>query len=111
MTASSANEGAFESRKLEGSVFSNHVIAGLSGNADLNADGLVTVDVHYQFIYQKTNYDNLMLPASNRQRPEFVSKLQGRGALVLSMPRSNSQVGNNIVEQLRRWCWPVAVTI
>lgn len=89
LTASSADESAFESESLEGSVFSNHLVSGLYGGADLNSDGLVTVEELYQFVYQKTRQDNLMFPAGRKQQPEFVSALKGRGALVLSMPKAN----------------------
>lgn len=91
LTAASADEGAFESTRLEGSVFSNYLVAGLYGSADANGDGLVTVEELYQFIYQKTRYDNLILPHRIQQQPEFVSNLSGRGALVLSMPKTNLQ--------------------
>ncbi len=91
LTASSADEGAFESSRFGSSVFSNYLLSGLYGHADLNKDGLVTVDELYQYIYQKTRYDNLLLPQSVQQQPEFVSKLQGRGALILSMPQANLQ--------------------
>ena len=91
LTASSADEGAFESSRFESSVFSNYLVSGLYGSADLNNDGLVTIDELYQFIYQRTRYDNLMLPQSVQQQPEFVSRLHGRGALVLSTPKSTLQ--------------------
>lgn len=91
LTASSANEAAFESTKFEGSVFSYYLLSGIYGDADTNSDGAVTIEELYQHVYAQTRLDNLVLPARNQQKPEFVSDLKGHGALLVSLPSAHLQ--------------------
>lgn len=88
LTASSAREAAYESTQLSGSLFTHYVIAGLSGSADANKDGLVTVEELYQFVYRETRLQSLAYPSSREQHPEYHADLHGRGALVLAKPRA-----------------------
>jgi hypothetical protein len=90
LTASSADESAFESETKKGSVFSHHLITGIYGDADANNDGLITVEELYLYVYRKTKYENILSPTGIKQQPEFVSELKGRGALVVSKPQSVS---------------------
>ena len=50
MTASAANEVSGENDRLEHGVFTYYLIKGLKGDADVDADGLVTVDEVYGYV-------------------------------------------------------------
>ena len=86
ITASSDREYSYESEDLKGSVFTYHMVAGLSGEADSSGDGVVTVDELYQYVYRETKLHSLLFPSPSMQTPEFVSQLAGRGAIALSFP-------------------------
>lgn len=88
LTASSARESAYESTELSGSLFTHNVISGLSGGADGNKDGLVTVEELYQFVYRETRLRTMTYPLGQTQHPEFHADLHGQGALVLAKPRA-----------------------
>lgn len=90
LAATSANEQAFEIDELKGSLFTHHLTAGLYGLADANQDGLITVDELYQYVYKQVNLNSLGLPDSLRQKPEYSSRLSGRGALVLSFVKQKT---------------------
>lgn len=92
LTSSSGREMSYESEKLKGSIFTNHVVAGLYGRADGNEDGLVTIDELYQYVYGQTKYQKMVSGAVG-QSPEFDSKLSGQGAVVVSFPsRINGEI-------------------
>ncbi len=84
LAATSASDQAFEIDELKGSLFTHHLTAGLYGLADFNQDGLVTVEELYQHIYKQVNLNSLGLPDALQQKPEYSSRLSGRGALVMS---------------------------
>lgn len=86
LTASTARQLAFESDQLAGSVFTHHLLNGLYGQADGNGDGVVTVDELYQYVYRSTKWATLSQPASASQEPEYVARLSGQGAVMLSYP-------------------------
>ncbi len=90
LSASSEKEFAYESVELKGGLFTHHLIAGLSGAADTSNDGIVTIDELYQYIYRETKLYGLLFPSKNAQTPEFVSHLEGRGAIALSFPAETS---------------------
>lgn len=93
LSASSGRQLAFESDDLEGSIFTHHLLSGLYGEADGNLDGIVTVDELYQHVYRNTKWQSLNYPTASTQEPEYVAKLQGQGAIVLSFPaKTNSQL-------------------
>ena len=85
LTSSSAQEMSYESEKLKGSIFTNHLITGLYGEADGNEDGLVTIDELYQYVYGQSKYQS-MVSGNVSQSPEFKSQLTGQGAVVVSFP-------------------------
>ncbi len=85
LTSSSATELSYESERLKGSIFTYHLVSGLYGQADSNADGLVTIDELYQYVYSQTKFQNVV-SGGKVQSPEFESKLTGQGALVVSYP-------------------------
>lgn len=93
LTASTGRQLAYESDNLGSSVFTHHLLNGLYGEADGNADGVVTVDELYQYVYRNTKWQSLNYPTRTAQEPEYVAKLQGQGAIVLSFPaKTNSKL-------------------
>lgn len=86
ISASSGREYSYESESLKGSVFTHHMVAGLSGEADSTGDGIVTVDELYQYVYRETKLHSLLFPSPSQQTPEFVADLAGRGAIALTYP-------------------------
>ncbi len=85
LTSSSGTELSYESERLKGSIFTYHLVSGLYGQADSNADGLVTIDELYQYVYSQTKFQNVV-SGGKVQSPEFESKLTGQGVLVVSYP-------------------------
>lgn len=93
LTASSGKQFAYESDQLGSSIFTHHLLNGLYGEADGNVDGVVTVDELYQYVYQNTKWQSINYPTKSAQEPEYVAKLQGQGAIVLSFPaKTNSKL-------------------
>lgn len=90
LAATSASEQAFEIDELKGSLFTHHLTAGLYGLADANQDGLITVDELYQHVYMQVNLNSLGLPDSLQQKPEYSSRLSGRGSLVMSFVKKKT---------------------
>jgi hypothetical protein len=77
ITASSALEYAFEGDELTGegrpSVFTAAVVEGLeSGRADLDGDGLISVDELYEYVYDRVK------ERTPSQTPNMKSELQGQ---------------------------------
>lgn len=89
LAATGGTEAAFEVDDLRGSLFTHYVVSGLYGQADANADGLVSVDELYQFVYREVSLHNVVLP-SGTQKPEYRVDLHGRGALILSFPKQTT---------------------
>lgn len=87
LSATSADNFAYESDDLGGGIFTHHLVKGLYGEADGNVDGLITIDEAYQYVYRETKIQNISLPQHRNQDPEFASQLQGHGAVVLSFPK------------------------
>jgi hypothetical protein len=83
LAATAGDDLAFEVPELGGSLFTNYLVSGLYGQADINGDGLVSVDEIYQYVYREVTLQNLTLPNVS-QRPEFLVNLKGRGALILA---------------------------
>jgi hypothetical protein len=93
LSASTGRQFAYESDALEGSIFTHHLLSGLYGDADGNADGVVTVDELYQYVYRNTKWQSLNYPSRSAQEPEYVAELQGQGAIILSFPaKTNSKL-------------------
>lgn len=86
LTASSARDMAVESRTLKGSLFTQHLIAGMYGKADGNRDGVVTATELYEYAFRETQLTSYMLPTGTPQKPELISDLRGRGAVSVSFP-------------------------
>ena len=64
LLSSKSEEFSLESQGLHQGIFSHFLIKGLSGDADKNADKLVTLDELYSFVYEKvrTYSGNLQTP-------------------------------------------------
>lgn len=82
LTSSSSDEFSYESDKLRGSIFTYHLVSGLYGQADLNNDGLVTIDELYSYTYLQTKHQSLV-SGGKIQNPEFQNQLAGQGSLVI----------------------------
>lgn len=82
LTSSGADELSQESRALAGSVFTHHLVSGLRGAADDNADHEVTVAEAYRYAYSRTRADTAT--GGPQQRPAFRYELSGQGELVLT---------------------------
>jgi len=67
LTASDANEVSVEKDELQHGVFTYYLLEGLKGNADLDKDGIVTVDEAYNFV-------SLHVPKATRQTQPPVKK-------------------------------------
>ena len=76
LTASDTTQFAFEGEKIIGetdkSLFTHYLVEGLSGEADLDCDGRISVDELYEYAYEKVKL------ATPKQSPsKFSSKQQG----------------------------------
>ena len=78
MTASGANEVSAEKDELQHGVFTYFLIEGLKGTADIDRDGLVTVDEAY-------NYVSKHVPAATAQEQHPVKKGTVEGRLILGI--------------------------
>ncbi|MEL6184549.1 MAG: hypothetical protein AAFU79_08000 [Myxococcota bacterium] len=77
MTAAGFGEPAQEWRALEGSLFTHHLLSGLRGAADLDADGAVRLGEAYGYAYRATLSDSSATPVGP-QRPGFEMDVRGR---------------------------------
>ena len=83
LTSSAADEVAQESDRLGGSFFTQALVAGLRGAADLEGDGRVTLHEAYQFAYRATLSDTektLFGP----QHAAYEIALRGAGDVVIT---------------------------
>lgn len=82
LTSSGADELSQESRALQGSVFTHHLVSGLRGGADGNGDRQVTIGEAYTYAYTRTRAATA--GGGVPQRPAFRYELSGQGELVLT---------------------------
>jgi hypothetical protein len=90
LTSSGADELSLESRSLAGSVFTHHLVSGMRGAADENADRQVTVMEAYQYAYTRTRAATAI--GATQQRPAFRYELSGQGEVVLTTLKANHDV-------------------
>ncbi|HVY38977.1 MAG TPA: caspase family protein [Polyangia bacterium] len=83
IAASTAVEAAQESSRLEGSFFTHHLVSGLRGAADQNADGRVTLAESYAYAYAQT-LSSTSTTLLGPQHPSYQYDLAGAGELVLT---------------------------
>jgi hypothetical protein len=82
LTSSSASEDAQESDRLEGGVFTHHLLTGLSGAADEGQDGRVTLGEAYRYAYAQTLAATSASPVI--QHPSFSYAMEGQAELVVT---------------------------
>jgi hypothetical protein len=82
LTSSSASEDAQESDRLEGGVFTHHLLTGLAGAADESKDARVTLSEAYRYAYAQTLASTSTSPVV--QHPSFAYALEGSTELVLT---------------------------
>ncbi|MCB9651680.1 MAG: caspase family protein [Deltaproteobacteria bacterium] len=84
ITSSSGTEDSQESEALRASFFTHHLLTGLRGAADLDADGRVTLNEAYGYAYRAT------LRSTGRtarlQHPTYSYDLKGKGDFTLTFP-------------------------
>ncbi len=92
ITSSAAGEDSHESDRLRGSFFTHHLVTGLRGAADRNADGRVTLGEAYDYAYHQTLRASGTTP--NLQHPTFSVDLRGRTDVELTrLDRDKSRSG------------------
>jgi tetratricopeptide (TPR) repeat protein len=84
LTSSGADEFAQERAALTGSVFSLHLVSGLRGAADYDADGAVTLSEVYRYARQHTEVDTSS--TAKPHIPAFLYDLAGQGEPILTRP-------------------------
>jgi hypothetical protein len=89
LTASSADEAAQESDRIQGGFFTHYLLSGLRGAADISRDGRVTLAEAYQFSYGET-LRRTELISGRAQHPAYDIQLAGTGDLVLTDLRSTA---------------------
>lgn len=75
ITASGPNEVALESADLGHGIFTYYVLEGLSGKADRNGDGVVTVSELYPYVEERV--ERRARAAGGRQRPLMKGDVEG----------------------------------
>jgi uncharacterized caspase-like protein len=80
ITASGANEVSAEDEKLGHGVFTYYLLEGLSGAADADQDGVITVDEAYRYVFTH-------VPRATGQEQHPVKKGTVEGRLILSVTR------------------------
>jgi uncharacterized caspase-like protein len=78
LTASDANEVSLEKEQLKHGVFTYYLLEGLRGKADLNGDGVITVDEVYHYVSEK-------VPRATGQDQHPVRKGETVGQIVLGV--------------------------
>jgi hypothetical protein len=75
ITASRPNEVALESPDLAHGLFTYYLLEGLSGKADMNGDGVVTVSELYPYVEDQV--DRRSRASGGRQRPLMKGEIEG----------------------------------
>lgn len=78
LTASDANEVSVEKNELSHGVFTYYLLEGLRGKADLDGDGVITVDEVYRYVSEK-------VPQATGQDQHPVKKGETTGQIVLGV--------------------------
>ena len=91
LTSTAQGEVAQENGELEAAVFTHHLVSGLYGAADDDADLKVTLREAYKYAYRGTVGDTARSVAGT-QHPGYSLRLEGWGDLVLTMVTSRAAV-------------------
>lgn len=78
LTASGANEVSAEKKHLQHGVFTYFLLEGMKGKADIDQDGLITVDEAYRYVSRR-------VPDATNQEQHPVKKGAVEGQLILSI--------------------------
>jgi len=89
LTSSSENEAAQESERLQGSFFTQALLTGLRGAADVSGDGRITLGEAYQFAFAET-LAQTTTTEGGAQHPAYDIKMAGTGDVVLTDVRQTS---------------------
>lgn len=81
ITSSASTEPSLEAGQLRGSVFTQHLLAGLRGAADVTQDGQISLDEAYRFAYERT------ASGESGQHPGLAMRLSGYGDIVVTRVR------------------------
>lgn len=81
ITSSASTEPSLEAGQLRGSVFTQHLLAGLRGAADVTQDGQISLDEAYRFAYERT------AAGESGQHPGLAVRLSGYGDIVITRVR------------------------
>ncbi|MCP4216869.1 MAG: caspase family protein [bacterium] len=98
MTSSSSNESSQESDRLKGSFFTNSLVSGLRGAADVSGDGRVTLNEAYQFAFAET-LAQTEKTVSGPQHPNYNIRMSGTGDVVITDLRKSEallRIGKNV---------------
>jgi len=90
LSSSGADELSQESRALQGSVFTHHLVSGLRGAADEDSDQQVSITEAYHYAYTRTRAATAS--SSVQQRPAFRYELTGQGELMLTRLKTHKSV-------------------
>jgi hypothetical protein len=91
LASSSGLESAHESEMLAGSFFTHHLVAGLRGAADRNADGEVTLAEAFAYAKELTIRDS-SLQAEGPQHPSYQLNMRGRSDLPVARVNASDTV-------------------
>lgn len=91
ITASAEGEEAQESERLQGGVFTHHLLAGLAGAADSSGDHRVTLQEAYHYAYTRTLSTTSRAPVV--QHPSFSFRLQGQSEVPLTFLDGGRRAG------------------
>ena len=78
MTASGPNETSTENDELKHGVFTYFLLEGLRGKADIDTDGIITVDEVYRYVSKE-------VPKATEQRQHPIKKGIVEGQLILGL--------------------------
>lgn len=87
LASSTGSELSQESEQLRSSYFTHHLLVGMRGAGDANADGQVTVDEAYRYAYHQTLLAT-SATAVGGQHVTLEVDLKGHGEVALSYPRA-----------------------
>ncbi len=91
LTSNSEDEPAQESERIKGSYFTNSLVTGLRGAADLTGDNRVTLNEAYQYAFHQTLAHTEETQAG-AQHAGYDIQLKGSGEVVMSELNPNSAV-------------------
>jgi caspase domain-containing protein/outer membrane protein with beta-barrel domain len=85
MASSAASELSQEAESLKSSFFTHHLVVGLRGAADTDADGRVTLSEVYNYAYNRTLISTAST-AIGKQHVTLETELKGKGDMVITYP-------------------------